>query len=94
VSEVESDATELADVTMLRAQHRVGRVLRGKWHLDALLGVGGMAAVYAATHRNGKRAAIKVLHPELSIHGHVPLAVPERGLRREQGRSSRRRAGA
>lgn len=71
MSEAESDATELADVTMLRAQHRVGRVLRGKWHLDALLGVGGMAAVYAATHRNGKRAAIKVLHPELSVHGHV-----------------------
>ncbi|HEX8790190.1 MAG TPA: serine/threonine-protein kinase, partial [Polyangiaceae bacterium] len=28
----------------------------------ALLGVGGMASVYAATHRNGKRAAVKVLH--------------------------------
>ncbi len=26
-----------------------------------------MAAVYAATHRNGRRGAVKLLHPELSI---------------------------
>jgi serine/threonine-protein kinase len=26
-----------------------------------------MAAVYAATHRNGRRAALKILHPELSL---------------------------
>jgi serine/threonine-protein kinase len=50
-----------------RAKARVGTVLDGKWHLDALLGVGGTAAVYAATHRNGKRGAVKVLHPELSV---------------------------
>ena len=42
-----------------------GRPCRGKWRLDALLGFGGMAGVYAATHRNGKRVAIKMLH---SIH--------------------------
>ena len=30
------------------------------------LGTGGMAAVYAATHRNGSRAALKILHSELS----------------------------
>jgi serine/threonine-protein kinase len=44
------------------AEHRVGTVLNHKWHLDTLLGVGGMAAVYAATHRNGKRVAVKMLH--------------------------------
>src|SRR5579883_1652599 len=49
------------------AQARVGATLRGKWHLDAVLGVGGMAAVYAATHRNGTRAAVKILHRELSL---------------------------
>jgi serine/threonine-protein kinase len=38
-----------------------------------LLGVGGMAAVYAATHRNGSRVAIKVLHAELSINPDVRL---------------------
>jgi hypothetical protein len=45
---------------------RVGATLRGKWRLDALLGVGGMSAVYAATHRNGTRAAVKVLHAVFS----------------------------
>jgi serine/threonine protein kinase len=45
------------------AESRVGKTLRDKWHLDALLGVGGMAAVYAATHRNGMRGAVKILHP-------------------------------
>jgi serine/threonine-protein kinase len=49
-----------------KAKARIGSVLRDKWKLDSLLGVGGSAAVYAATHRNGKRGAIKLLHPELS----------------------------
>jgi serine/threonine protein kinase len=49
-----------------QAQERVGCVLDDKWTLERLLGVGGMAAVYAATHRNGARAAVKVLHPDLS----------------------------
>ncbi|MGH7437822.1 MAG: serine/threonine-protein kinase, partial [Polyangiaceae bacterium] len=50
-----------------RAETRVGTVLQRKYRLDRVLGVGGMAAVYAATHRNKKRFAIKVLHPELSV---------------------------
>ncbi len=41
---------------------RLGGTLLGKWHLDALIGEGGMAAVYAATHRNGARGAVKLLH--------------------------------
>ncbi|MFO0679881.1 MAG: serine/threonine-protein kinase [Polyangiaceae bacterium] len=45
---------------------RVGSVINGKWTLDALLGVGGMAAVFAATHRNGSRAALKILHAEFA----------------------------
>jgi hypothetical protein len=52
--------------TTARAQARVGALLSGRWRLDQLVGVGGMAAVYAATHRNGKRVAIKILHPEFS----------------------------
>ncbi|WP_437934563.1 protein kinase domain-containing protein [Sorangium sp. So ce341] len=47
-----------------KAQARVGAVLSGAWRLDALIGLGGMAAVYAATHRSGQRVAIKLLHPE------------------------------
>ncbi|MDC0748153.1 protein kinase domain-containing protein [Polyangium mundeleinium] len=49
-----------------RAEARIGTLLKGKWRLDMLLGVGGMAAVYAATHRNKNRAAVKVLHTDLA----------------------------
>ncbi|MGH7294054.1 MAG: serine/threonine-protein kinase, partial [Polyangiaceae bacterium] len=49
------------------AEARVGRTLRDKWHLDALIDVGGMAAVYAATHRNGMRGAVKILHRQRSL---------------------------
>jgi serine/threonine-protein kinase len=50
-----------------RARSRLGSVLNGKWRLDEVLGVGGMATVYAAMHRNQKRVAVKMLHTELSI---------------------------
>jgi serine/threonine-protein kinase len=56
---------------VVRAQARVGSTLRDKWRLDVLLGVGGMAAVYAATHRNGSRAAVKILHPGMSTNAFV-----------------------
>lgn len=46
---------------------RIGRTLRDKWHLDTLIDVGGMAAVYAATHRNGMRGAVKILHRHRSL---------------------------
>jgi serine/threonine protein kinase len=48
-----------------QAERRVGTVIGGKWRVDALLGSGSMAAVYAVTHRNGARAALKILHPTL-----------------------------
>jgi serine/threonine-protein kinase len=62
----ESPAAEDPQVT--RARERLGMLLQEKWTLDSLLGVGGMAAVYAATHRNGKRVAVKMLHAEM---GHL-----------------------
>ena len=55
-----------ADPVVMRAQRRVGTVISGKWTIDRLIGVGGMGSVYAATHRNRKKAALKMLHPELS----------------------------
>ena len=61
-----------SDAPTMRSRARVGLVLRDKWKLESLLGVGGMAAVYAATHtNNGRRGAIKILHPELSMNAEV-----------------------
>ena len=56
------DTDDITEATL-----RVGRTLRDKWHLDALIDVGGMAAVYAATHRNGMRGAVKILHRHRSV---------------------------
>lgn len=42
-------------------------MVKDKWRVEALLGTGGMAAVYAATHRNGSRVALKMLHPTMSM---------------------------
>jgi serine/threonine-protein kinase len=50
---------------------RVGTTLKNNWRIDALIGVGGMAAVYAATPRKGPRVAIKMLHPALSVNDAV-----------------------
>jgi eukaryotic-like serine/threonine-protein kinase len=50
-----------------RAQSRIGTTLRGKYRLDRVLGIGGMATVFAATHRNQAELAVKILHPELSL---------------------------
>jgi serine/threonine protein kinase len=61
-------AEDHADPLILGARKRIGDVLRNKWSLDELIGVGGMAAVYAATHRNGNRAAVKILHAGMSAN--------------------------
>ncbi len=53
------------------ADARLGMVLRGKYRLDRVIGIGGMATVYAATHRNKKKVAIKMLHPELSVRENI-----------------------
>ncbi len=54
-----------------RLKAREGSVLDGKWTLERLLGSGGMAAVYGARHRNGARAAVKILHPDLARNQEV-----------------------
>ncbi|MCS6900237.1 MAG: serine/threonine-protein kinase, partial [Myxococcales bacterium] len=48
-------------------ERRVGTTLRGKWTLERLLGVGGMAAVYESVHTKlGRRDAVKILHPSIA----------------------------
>ena len=44
---------------------RIGQVIGEKWRVERLLGKGSMATVYAVTHRNGAKAAMKVLHRNL-----------------------------
>ena len=80
---------EVGTERVRNARARIGTILKKKWHLDQLLGVGGMAAVYAATHRNKKRVAIKMLHAELSQdeairkrflrEGYIANSVAQRG---------------
>ncbi|MBL8609454.1 MAG: serine/threonine protein kinase [Myxococcales bacterium] len=48
------------------SNQRVGQVIKGKWKIESLLGVGGMASVYAASHRNSQRAALKILHADFA----------------------------
>jgi serine/threonine-protein kinase len=50
------------------ATARLGQSVLGKWRLERLLGIGGMAAVFEAQHRNGSRVAIKILHPDLTSY--------------------------
>jgi serine/threonine-protein kinase len=45
-----------------RPRNRVGTTVRGKYRLDAFLATGTMANVYSATHRNGSKVALKILH--------------------------------
>jgi serine/threonine protein kinase len=61
----------------VRAEALLGKVLRRRWTLEREIGSGGTAAIYAATHRNGSRVAIKVLHPFLQ----TDPAVRQRFLR-------------
>ncbi len=63
-----------------RARARVGQTLKERWTLDALLGVGGMASVYSATHRNGSRVAVKWLHPELCLDSEMRKRFLREGL--------------
>ena len=58
-------------------EKRLGMTLKGKYRLHELLGVGGMAAVYRGTHRNGNPVAVKILHEGISMQ----IEVRDRFLR-------------
>lgn len=86
---------EIHEDVVRSAEARVGSTLCDTYMLDSLLGVGGQAAVYAATHRNGSRVAVKMLHTALSMdmdirkrflrEGYVSNAVHHEGVPRVLG---------
>lgn len=47
----------------MTAKQRLGTWLRDRWRLDRFLGEGATAWVFGATHRSGRRVAIKMLMP-------------------------------
>jgi serine/threonine protein kinase len=50
----------------------VGTTLVGRYRLDALLGIGGMGAVFRAHHLQLKRdVAVKILHPQLGDNDEI-----------------------
>ena len=51
-------------VPRVDAASRVGTTVDRDWTITALIGRGGMASVYAATHSDGRRAAFTILHAE------------------------------
>lgn len=57
--------------TESRAAERLGQTLNGKWCIERLIDVGGTASVYEAAHRNGRRAAIKLLHASSAANAEV-----------------------
>lgn len=50
------------------AKQRIGSVLAGRWPIEKLIGLGGMAAVYASQTEEGAPVAIKILHSEFSTN--------------------------
>src|SRR5258708_1681785 len=67
------------DPQMRAAEARIGSTLRGKYRIDGVLGSGGMAVVYGATHRNKKRFAVKMLHAELSVREDIRMRFVREG---------------
>ena len=60
--------TEGAALTLQDPYNLVGRTLADKYRLDALVGMGGMGAVYFAVHLNTDRQiAVKILLPNLAV---------------------------
>jgi serine/threonine protein kinase/tetratricopeptide (TPR) repeat protein len=61
-------STDGASLTLQDPYNLVGRTLVDKYRLDALVGMGGMGAVYCAVHVNtGRQIAVKILLPNLAI---------------------------
>jgi serine/threonine protein kinase/tetratricopeptide (TPR) repeat protein len=71
-----------ATLTLQDPYNLVGRALVDKYRLDALVGIGGMGAVYCASHLStGRQVAVKILLPNLAIGNPRLLDLFEREAR-------------
>src|SRR5437867_255559 len=72
----------LEDGALLSLQdpyHLVGRTLADKYRIDALVGVGGMGAVYSAYHLGiDRQVAFKILLPHLALSSERTISLFER----------------
>jgi serine/threonine protein kinase len=66
--------------------HLVNRVLADRYRLDALVGIGGMGAVYSAWHLAiGRRVAVKILQPNIAMLDERMVTLFEREARMAGG---------
>ncbi len=59
------DTLNTMDAAFAAARDRLGQTLCGKYYVEDVVGVGGTAVVYRASHRNGHKVAVKMLHEYL-----------------------------
>lgn len=63
--ELQVDSSPPPNEELSRARLRIGLLIGGKWRVERVLGIGGMASVYYAVHQHNQRqVAIKILHQE------------------------------
>lgn len=69
-------------LTLQDPYHLVGSTLEGKYRIEALIGVGGMGAVYSAHHLAlNRRVAFKIMLPHLGLNNRRMVDLFEREAR-------------
>lgn len=61
----------MREAMLAAARTKVGTMIAGRWQLDDLIAMGGMAAVFAAKDRDGKMVAVKMLLPQFAAVGSI-----------------------
>ncbi len=61
----------MREALLAAARAKVGTMLEGRWQLDDVIAMGGMAAVFAAKDRDGSLVAVKMLLPQFAAVGSI-----------------------